>query len=51
MMNTNGDVAEPKAKISNDTTNLMNEKYFDEKTGISDKIFNLIRSQFGIKWY
>ena len=32
MMNTNGDVAEPKAKISNDTTNLMNEKYFDEKS-------------------
>ena len=29
-MNKNGDVAEPKAEISNDTSNLMNENDFDE---------------------
>ena len=44
-MNKNGDVAEPKAKISNDTSNLMNENDFDEKTGISNEMFNLIWSQ------
>ena len=29
-MNKNGDVAEPKAKISNVTSNLMNKNDFDE---------------------
>ena len=44
-MNKNGDVAEPKVKISNDTSNLMNKNDFDEKTRISDEMLNLIQSQ------
>ena len=35
-LNKNGDVAEPKTKISNHTSNLINGNYFDEKTRISD---------------
>ena len=41
-MNKNGDVAEPKAKISND---------LDEKPEISDKMQFDPKSRFESKWY
>ena len=43
-MNKNGDVAKPKAKISNDTSNLKNENDFDRYPETKNRC-NLIRSQ------